>query len=70
MATDWFVQRIVSPRPDGQRRWDLAYQLLAQWSGEHPPEPTTPSAPVPEVPDGSRALCPRLDPPPGSDPDH
>ena len=38
MATDWFVQRTVSPRPDGPRCGDLAYQLLAQWSREHSPE--------------------------------
>ena len=70
MATDWLVHRTVSLRPDGQRRWDLAYQLLAQWSREHSPEPTLPPAPAQEVTDGSRALCPRVDPPTGPDPDH
>jgi hypothetical protein len=28
------VNRCVSPRHDGQRRWDLAYQLLLRWTME------------------------------------
>lgn len=70
MANTWLVQRTLSPRPDGQRRWDTAYQLLAQWTREHDPERAIPPAAPQEVLDGNRALCPRLDAPPSSDPDH
>ena len=29
MNRTWTVCRQYSPRPDGERRWDQAYQLLA-----------------------------------------
>lgn len=70
MATDWLVHRTLSLRPDGQRRWDLAYQLLAQWTREHDRQRVLPPAAPQEVTDGNRALCSRLDPPSSPDPDH
>ncbi len=33
MTRTWTVCRQYSPRPDGERRWDLAYQLLARRGG-------------------------------------
>lgn len=31
------ITRTIVPRLDGQRRWDVAYQLLLQWSSERNP---------------------------------
>jgi hypothetical protein len=31
MKRHWQVRRQTAPHPDGQRRWDRAYQLLLQW---------------------------------------
>ena len=28
----WQVRRQVQAKPDGQRRWDRAYQLLLNWT--------------------------------------
>src|SRR5258708_4179149 len=33
MTRTWTVCRQPSPRPDGERRWDQAYQLLGRWAG-------------------------------------
>jgi len=32
MARTWNVCRQLSPRRDGHRRWDQAYQLLVRWA--------------------------------------
>ena len=32
MKPDWKVRRTATPRDDGQRRWDYAYQFLLQWA--------------------------------------
>ena len=32
MKRQWRIRRQASPKPDGQQRWDRAYQLLLQWS--------------------------------------
>ena len=34
MNRTWTVCRQYSPRPDGERRWDQAYQLLARLGGQ------------------------------------
>ena len=34
MTRTWTVCRQYSPRPDGERRWDQAYQLLARQAGQ------------------------------------
>lgn len=32
MKRQWRARRQVLPQPDGQRRWDWAYQLLLDWT--------------------------------------
>lgn len=34
MKQQWLTSRTLVPQSDGQRRWDLAYQLLWQWTLE------------------------------------
>ena len=34
MIRTWTVCRQPSPRRDGERRWDQAYQLLVRWAGQ------------------------------------
>ena len=34
MKRKWEVQRTTVERLDGQRRWDIAYQRLLQWTSE------------------------------------
>ena len=36
MKRSWNVQRTTHPHPDGQRRWDRAYQLLLRWDDDAP----------------------------------
>jgi hypothetical protein len=45
MKRDWRVARRLEPRPDGQRRWDRAYQLVLGWAAGGPP-PTRPPGTV------------------------
>ena len=63
MHTGWQVHRTVKTQPDGERRWDYAYQLLLQWAMEH--EAGIWPAPSHHQEDrhGSRSLCPCLDEP-------
>jgi hypothetical protein len=32
MQRQWYIRRQSVPTPDGQRRWDRAYQYLLRWS--------------------------------------
>jgi hypothetical protein len=34
MKRNWKKRRQFIPHPDGQQRWDRAYQYLLQWSQE------------------------------------
>ena len=34
MKSEWRVSRSTIARPDGQRRWDYAYQFLVRWAME------------------------------------
>ena len=34
MKREWQVRRAVAECPDGQRRWDYAYQFLLRWMME------------------------------------
>ncbi|HXZ71316.1 MAG TPA: hypothetical protein VEH31_10685 [Streptosporangiaceae bacterium] len=34
MNRTWSVCRQPVPSRDGERRWDLAYQLLVRWAGQ------------------------------------
>jgi hypothetical protein len=53
MKRGWRVRRAVVEHPDGQRRWDQAYQLLLRWTMA-----ATPSQE--EGDDASRVLRARL----------
>lgn len=56
MTPTWTVRRQASPRRDGERRWDQAYQLLVRWAAEQP-DGTRPVAPMTqEVPDACRGV--------------
>jgi len=35
MKRQWQARRVTQPHPDGQRRWDQAYQQLLRWAIEH-----------------------------------
>jgi hypothetical protein len=34
MQSEWQLKRTLIARPEGQRRWDCAYQLLVRWAME------------------------------------
>ena len=40
---EWQVRRVLQPHPDGQRRWDRAYQQLMAWT--QPEDAAAPAAP-------------------------
>src|SRR6266536_647390 len=70
MTRTWTVCRQPSPRRDGDRRWDQAYQLLVCWAAERPDD-TLPVEPVAqEVPDACRGVRAGLDHPPSPGADH
>ena len=54
MKQQWRTRRQVLPQPDGQRRWDRAYQLLLEW--------TTPTVRPPDRDGGSVSASPRSSP--------
>lgn len=76
MKRQWRTRRQVLPQPDGQRRWDRAYQLLLAWTT--PSEAANATAdppPVPlvaalrstqEVEHAGCHVCARLDPATGT----
>ena len=35
MKRQWRIRRATQPHPDGQHRWDRAYQDLLRWTLEH-----------------------------------
>jgi hypothetical protein len=61
MQHQWKRQRDWSERPDGQRRWDRAYQLLGEWTKAGPPTFTLVNSPPLEKPDESGHLSSCLD---------
>ena len=68
MIRTWTVCRQFSPRPDGERRWDQAYQLLVRQAGEEGLPGLVPIAE--EVPEARGGVCAGVDHPPGPGPDH
>jgi hypothetical protein len=63
MNTPWKLCRTTVAQPDGERRWDNAYQLLLQWAMEDEAEPdSVPSYPQEDC-NGSRPLRSCLYPP-------
>jgi hypothetical protein len=76
MNHDWRTIRRLEPHPDGQRRWDRAYQLLLEWaaadSAPGRPRPGGPASsdPAKGASDENCHLCARLDSTPGGDANH
>lgn len=73
MKHQWHVHRDLKPCPDGQQRWDRAYQHLLRWTlNPMPMESPSPIVPDPllEVYDENCSVCTGLDLASGSDPDH
>jgi hypothetical protein len=68
MIRTWTVRRQLSPRRDGERRWDQAYQLLVRWAGEGGLPGLTLIAE--EVPDARGGVCAGVDNPPGPGADY
>lgn len=72
MKRSWTVRRTVQELPNGEQRWDRAYQLLLRWAQDATIERTahavTPSDLTQEVSDESSDLCTRVDTTAGSDP--
>ncbi len=66
MNRTWQVHREIVAHPDGQRRWDRAYQLLLRWADDvltaQPPPITQ------EDDDACCLVCPGLDQSPTADP--
>jgi hypothetical protein len=46
MRRQWRLRRQTHPAPDGQRRWNQAYQLLVGWSTADEPPRAAPTAPA------------------------
>jgi hypothetical protein len=65
MRRQWIVRRTTQQEPDGQRRWDRAYQEMLSWTGDGLVDEARGGAvqepPHLEVKDESSRLCPRLD---------
>ncbi len=63
MKRKWAVRRSLVQRGDGQRRWDIAYQRLLQWTQKV--ALVTEQGPAPiitqEVKDESCHLCSSVD---------
>jgi hypothetical protein len=62
MKAEWSVSRSTIARPDGQRRWDYAYQFLVRWAMEQ--EASSNPTPLPkqeEDQNGSSPICSSFD---------
>jgi hypothetical protein len=73
MKRQWRVRQQTCARPDGQRRWDQAYQVLLAWAasgeddlsvGDESPATERQGA------HANRHVCARLDDAPGGGPEH
>ena len=66
----WAIRRTVRSDPDGQRRWERAYQHLMSWTAAfEPPVRSQPPRPQ-EVHDDSGTLCSCFDTTPGTGTNH
>ena len=68
MNRTWQVHRETVAHPDGQRRWDRAYQLLLRWADEE--LAAQPPAVTQEDDDAHCPVCPGLDQSSTADPHH
>ncbi len=73
MKRQWHVRHQVVEHPDGQRRWDRAYQALLGWTQPNvaPPQlpPVNPTLLL-EVDHACSSVCTSVDPTPSAGPDH
>ena len=68
MNRTWQIRRETVAHPDGQRRWDRAYQLLLRWAADSvaAPAPTI----AQEETDAHCPVCPSVNQPAATDPHH
>ena len=68
MRCKWTVRRTMQPDPDGQRRWDRAYQEALAWTTEMAVAPADALRGPGAREDGHEggALCPGVDTAPGA----
>jgi hypothetical protein len=57
MKRQWNIHRQTIALPDGQQRWDLAYQMLLEWTRCATTNQTSPEQ---EKHDASRCVCTSL----------
>jgi hypothetical protein len=69
MKSEWRVSRSTIARPDGQRRWDYAYQFLVRWAMEQETA-SKPLAKQEEYQNGSGPICSSFDPATTTKPKH
>jgi hypothetical protein len=60
MNHQWQLTRSFEARPDGQRRWDYAYQHLLHWAIEQSADSLSASSHLQEVHHANRNLRSRL----------
>ena len=70
MKRKWQVSRLLTAQADGQRRWDVAYQLLWQWSQEAETQVKATVVPKQEKSNEYSPICTRIDSPPSTDTDN
>jgi len=62
MKSEWSVSRSTIARPDGQRRWDYAYQFLVRWAmAQGASAKPTPLPKQEEQQNGSSPICSSFD---------
>lgn len=67
MKRQWRIRRQPVEFPEGQQRWDRAYQYVLQWTMP-PSQPTPPLAQ--EVDHECGGICTGVHATPGTSPDH
>lgn len=60
MNHQWQLTRSFEARPDGQRRWDYAYQFLLHWAIEQTADSPSASSHLQEDCHANCHLCSRL----------
>ncbi len=68
MKPRWHIHRRMTPLPDGQRRWDQAYQWLLEWSRCPAAPPPNPEQEAQD--DANCRVCAGIDPEPSPPADH